>query len=261
MSVLLRYQGELEQPLIDASMELLKGGQASQLCTLFEVFDLDLSFFLTTMWRKAAQAVRRSPSPTQHVHPPLMPLLDGQEQHQQAGGSPSPQREREGTLLSSSVSKDSIDASTGLNLRAVFDALHVEFGLPRCASGEVQVRGGAVACQASSALETSSPGADDELRFLLSNPLKLFTATQEHLLVVRSTFDSLTSLLKLFTFHGCVEYVLVLSTILVQPDAIKRVIGDRGDLEQQWVEVLMAPENLGYRRLLRTVIPGTKGTM
>ena len=128
-----------------------------------------------------------------------------------------------------------------LGLVEIFSNLHAEFSLPRCPQGEIPVP------------------ADLAGHPLAANPLKLFTATQEMLATVTATYAALTGIASLFARHTTAsnppEYACAFAIVLVQADALRRLVAGNEGLQQSLVALSTEKENAGYRRLLATCCP------
>ena len=146
-----------------------------------------------------------------------------------------PQQQRRGSSANAHVdcSSDAFCSPMSLNLREIFSNIHAEFGLPRCPQGEIAI----------------PPSLMHHP--LAANSLRLFTATQEHLATVTASCDALNNIACLFSRHSCVEYQCAFSILLIQVDALKRLVVEHASLvSEQVIHLLREKDNAGYHRML-----------
>eukprot|EP00760_Papus_ankaliazontas_P024799 PhM_4_TR2428/c0_g1_i1/m.22273/K20476/RIC1; RAB6A-GEF complex partner protein 1 len=168
---------ELRQIIEQHAVQLLASGRLAQVCTLFEVFSLDLSYFLSTRWSSVA---------------------------------------------------------VSMDLREAFDNIHREFVVPR---GSHEVSPPPLTTTSKSSLFFVPEAA-------------FYTPTQERMCIVPPLCATLSSLKKVFSAHGCTEYVLLLSTMLLNTGEIQELLRGSPELVHGYLALLSDPINAGYQRLL-----------
>jgi hypothetical protein len=116
-----------------------------------------------------------------------------------------------------------------VDLPAVFARLHAVLGLPRCADGPRPLPA-----------ETAA---------LPPNRLRLFTATQQHLVEAKGALAVVASFSEFFALAACTEYVLLFATMLADVAVIERLLHDHPALRAKLVALLAAPGCEGYAPL------------
>eukprot|EP00759_Apiculatamorpha_spiralis_P035793 PhF_6_TR36328/c0_g1_i1/m.53180/K20476/RIC1; RAB6A-GEF complex partner protein 1 len=128
------------------------------------------------------------------------------------------------------------EVSSSMDIREAFDNIHKEFSLPR-GSHEVKAN-------------NTQSGTSPTSSFSAPHPPDVCTPTQVRMSIISPIKAAFLRLRQVFMSHGCAEYVLLLSTILMCVADVQELLREHTDLVPDYIAMLSDPCNAGYGRMI-----------